>query len=437
MKLTVGDILAWGQATLMSGPEDVAIEGAGVDSRSVPAGGLFVGLEGENVDGGIYALAALEAGAAAALVSPAAWSRIEREMDGRAPVLVADDPLAAIQRVGQLALARSGARVAAITGSTGKTTTKDILVAMLRAAGARAEGTPGNMNTEIGVPIAILGLRDDIEVAVVEMGMRGVGQIAELAALAPPDVACITGVGPAHLELLGTVENVAAAKAELIAALRSGGVAVVPGDEDLLAPHVARLAPGVSVRRFWDEPAVELDLRTDKAWQRRNAAAAAEVCLALGFIPDPTTPIAPELSAMRGQEHHLEGGGVLIEDCYNANPVSMRAALEDLARRPGRRVAVLGDMMELGTDEAQYHRQIGEIVDGMGIEVLITVGDRARFYGEVASGALVASYANAEDAAAGVPGALEPGDSVLIKASRALALERIGAAIRGDECLAS
>jgi UDP-N-acetylmuramoyl-tripeptide--D-alanyl-D-alanine ligase len=434
MRLTLAEIVGWSQATLVGGDQETLVQGATVDSRAVPEGALFVGLEGENADGGLYAPAALESGAAAALIGRSAWRQIEDDVDGRWPIIVADDPLHSIQQVGRRALARSGARVAAITGSTGKTTTKDVLVSMLRAAGARAEGTPGNMNTEIGVPIAILGLDDDVEVAVVEMGMRGVGQIAELAALAPPDVACITGVGPAHLELLGTVENVAAAKSELIGALRAGGTAVIPEDEPLLEPHVARLAPGVSVRRFGDEPAIDVDLRLEKAWQRRNAAAAVEVCLALGLSPDPAIPVAPELSAMRGQEYPLDGGGILIEDCYNANPVSMRAALEDLARRPGRRVAILGDMMELGPEEARYHREIGEAVDGMGIEVLITVGERARSYGQVASRAAAASYENAEAAAADVPDALRPGDVVLLKASRAVALEQVAAAIRGARC---
>ena len=434
MRLSLAELLEWGPATLVGGPQTGDVSGATVDSRAVPVGALFVGVRGETVDGGDFAPAALAAGAGAALIGPAAWDRVQAEIEGHGPVLVAEDPLAALQRIGRRALARSGARVAAITGSTGKTTTKDILVPMLGAAGARAEGTPGNMNTEIGVPLATLGLSDDVEVAVVEMGMRGPGQIAQLAELAPPDVACITGIGPAHLELLGTIENNAAAKSELIAALTAGGVAVVPANESLLAPHIDRLRDGVLVRTFVDEPSIELDLHLDKAWQLRNAAAAAEVCLALGLVPDPRTPITPALSAMRGQEHDLPGGGILIEDCYNANPVSMRAALEDLARRPGRRVAILGDMMELGPTEASYHREIGELVDAMGIELLITVGERARAYAEPVGDAVGGMFEDAESAAAGAPGLLEPGDVVLVKASRAVALERVGAAIRGSEC---
>ena len=348
------------------------------------------------------------------------------------PTLVAPDPQAALQAAGRGALARSGAAVAAITGSTGKTTTKDILVAMLRVAGARAEGTPGNRNTEIGVPLSLLSLPDGLDVAVVEMGMRGPGQIALLATLAPPDVACITSVGPVHLELLGTVERIAAAKAELIAALRPGATAVVPAGDPLLAPHVAALPGGVHVLEFDDEPDAALDLRLAKAWQRRNAAAALLVCRALGHEPPAGAVIDPELSAMRGQERPLPGGGTLIEDCYNANPIAMRAALTDLAGRPGRRVAVLGDMAELGPDEARFHRETGALVESLGIDLLVTVGRLAVGYAEGAEGVPAHAFPDAAAAADGLAALLAPGDVVLVKGSRSMALERVVAALRAE-----
>ena len=225
--------------------------------------------------------------------------------------------------MGRGALQRLGARVVGVTGSYGKTSTKDSIVAVLRAAGVRAEGTPGNRNTEVGVPLSILGLPEDAEVAVVEMGMRGTGQIAELAALAPPDVAVITSVGPVHLELLGTVEAIAAAKAEILGGLPEDGVAVVPVDQPLLDPHVARLPASVDVRRFGDEPAIALDLGDLKAWERRNMAAAVQAAEALGTPPAPGTAVRLQRSAMRGIEHPLPGGGTLVEDCYNANPPAM------------------------------------------------------------------------------------------------------------------
>ncbi len=342
MRIPVADLVAAapGVVRLAAGDPAAVVDGATADSREVRPGALFAGLPGEHLDGGDFAAAALRAGAGAVLIGEAAWARGRADLaGGPGAVLVAPDPVAALGAAGRAGLRRTGARVAAITGSYGKTTTKDTLVAMLRAAGVRAEGTPGNRNTEIGVPLSLLGMPEGTEVAVVEMGMRGSGQIADLVALAPPDVACVTAVGPVHLELLGTVEAIAAAKSEILLTLRPGQAAVVPAGEPLLEPHLARLDLGVRVLRFGAEPDMDLDLSLNKAWQRTNAAAALACCRALGAVPAPGARIEVPLSAMRGQERPLPGGGVLIEDCYNANPPSMAAALADLCRRPGRRVA--------------------------------------------------------------------------------------------------
>lgn len=431
MRLTVNDILRSGvEARLPVGTPDTEVEGASVDSREVVPGSLFVGIRGETADGGQHAPDALRDGAAAAVVGESAWRWIEGDVQAmRRPVIVAPDPAAVLQAAGRLALERSGARVVAITGATGKTTTKDILVAMLAAAGVAVEGTPGNRNTEIGVPMSLMALPEGCEVAVVEMGMRGVGQIAELARLAPPDVACITAIGPVHLELLGTVEAVAAAKAELLQALAPGGTAVVPADEPLLEPHLAGLDPGVNVIRFGEAPDLDLDLNLSKAWELRNAAAALACCRALGAVPPEGARIEVAVSALRGQERPLPGGGVLIEDCYNANPLAMRAALADLAGRPGRRVAVLGDMMELGPEEARHHREVGEAAAAAGIDLVVAVGERAAGYAAGADGVASVHIATVEEAVEAIPGLIEPGDVVLLKGSRSMALERIGAVL--------
>lgn len=431
MKLTVNDILRSGvEARLPAGSPDTAFEGAFVDSREPVPGALFVGVRGEVADGGQHAPDALRDGAAAAVVGESAWRWIEGDVLAiRKPVIVAPDPVAVLGAVGRLALERTGARVVGITGATGKTTTKDILVALLRAAGVAAEGTPGNRNTEVGVPMSLAAMPEGTEVAVVEMGMRGTGQIAELAALAPPDVACITAIGPVHLELLGTVEAVAAAKAEILTALRPGGVAVVPADEPLLEPHLARLDPGVRVVRVGDEPDLDLDWSLSKGWERRNAATALACCRALGVEPAPGTRVEVALSAMRGQERPLPGGGVLIEDCYNANPLAMRAALADLAGRPGRRVAVLADMMELGPDELRYHREVGAAAAAAGIDLLVAVGERAAAYAEGADGLEAVHVPTVEEAVERVPGLIADGDAVLLKGSRSMRLERVGVAL--------
>jgi UDP-N-acetylmuramoyl-tripeptide--D-alanyl-D-alanine ligase len=430
MSLNANDVMKAGRGRMPVGQPSTPIRGVTVDSRDVPEGALFVGLRGETTDGGQYAAAALRAGAAAAVVGESQWMWIEGEAQALGkPVIVTPDPLAVLQAAGRLALERLGAQVIGITGSTGKTTTKDILLAMLRAAGVRAEGTRGNQNTEVGVPMSLLNLPDDTEVAVVEMGMRGTGQIAELAALAPPDVACITTIAPVHLELLRSMENIAAAKAELLEALRDGGVAVVPADEPLLEPHIQALGPGVEVRRFSADAELDLDIDLPIAWQRTNAAAALECCRAIGRAPAPGTRVEVELSGMRGHERSLESGGLLIEDCYNANPLAMAAALEDLASRPPRRVAVLGDMMELGTDQERYHREVGRMVAELGIELLVAVGERAGWYAQEADGVPAARFADAQEAAAGIAEHLEPGDTVLLKGSRSMELERVGAVL--------
>jgi UDP-N-acetylmuramyl pentapeptide synthase len=420
-------------ARVAAGDPGAVADGAFADSREPVPGALFVGLPGEHDDGGRHAAAALAAGATVALIGEAAWAEVGAAAAATGgTVIVAADPLAVLQAAGRHVLDRLGATVVAITGSVGKTTTKDILVAMLRAAGVRAEGTAGNRNTEVGVPLSLLGLPEGTEVAVVEMGMRGSGQIAELVALAPPRVACITAIAPVHLELLGTVENIAAAKAEIMGGLGAGDTAVVPAGEPLLAHHLAALPAGVRVVEFADLPE-DVELSIGKAWQRRNAAAALACCRALGHEPPAGVRIEVALSAMRGQERPLPGGGVLIEDCYNANPVAMRAALADLAARGGRRVAVLGDMRELGPEEAAFHRGVGEEVARLGIDLLVAVGPLSAGYVEGAPGVASVRFADSAEAARGVPGLLEPGDTVLVKASRGVALEHVARALAPAE----
>lgn len=433
MKLTVNEVMKAGPgARLPTGSPGVEVEGAFVDSRNVVEGALFVGLKGESHDGAHYAPEALRKGAAAAVISESSYPWLEGDLLGIGkPVIVSKTPLDVLQAAGRLALQRCGAKVVGVTGATGKTTTKDILVAMLAAAGARVEGTPGNQNTEIGVPMSLMGLAEDTEVAVVEMGMRGMGQIAELAKLAPPDVGCITAIGPVHLELLGTVENVAAAKFELVAGIAPGGTAVVPAGEPLLQELLKTLDPNVRVVEFGDRPTIDLDLNLETAWQWRCAAAAYACAEAIGHAPAPGTTIDVTLSAMRGNVRSLAVGGVLVEDCYNANPIAVRAALADLGTRSGRRVAVLADMMELGPDELRFHREVGEAAAAAGVDLLIAVGTRAAAYVEGAGGVASRHFATVDEAVAGVPGLLAPGDVVLLKGSRSMALERVSAVIAG------
>jgi UDP-N-acetylmuramyl pentapeptide synthase len=374
---------------LVSRPWADAVTGMQVDSRRIEEGDLFVAVGG----GADFVEHALARGAAAALV--------------------AEDGAGALAAVAGEVRARSRARFVAITGSTGKTSTKDILFAMC-APHRQTVANEGNYNTEIGVPLTICRVDEDTEVCIAEMGMRGPGQIAWLAAFVKPDVGVITNVGPAHLEFLGSLENIAAAKAELIDALPAGGTAVVP-PEPLLTPHLQR--DDIEIRHV--DPDAPLPFATSYASRHqllntRTAAAAAE---AIG-VPLPQGMLRVEFSKRREEERPLPGDGLLLNDCYNANPISMRAALEHLTERAQgrRRVAVLGDMRELGPEGPTYHAEIRDLVHRLGVEHVIAVGELARAYG----GDWVAT---APEAAARLREALRPGDVVLVKGSLAVGLE--------------
>jgi UDP-N-acetylmuramoyl-tripeptide--D-alanyl-D-alanine ligase len=405
-----------------------------IDSRHAGPGDLFVGLPGERVDGGRFAADVLAAGAWGVLVgeSDPPAPGVEDPTDGGGAVLVAADPLLALQRLATAWRRELGAQVIGVTGSTGKTSTKDLLAAMVDQQ-RRVIATPLNLNTEIGLPLTILGAPAGTEVLVLEMAMRGAGQIAELAQIAEPDVGVIVNVGPVHLELLGTIEAIAATKAELLAGLGAGGTAVVPAEEPLLAPHLAELPEGVRTVTFGrggdvaELPAgLELGLGGGRvsAHMRANALAALAAARAVGVEPAGRVEVA--LSELRGQREEVGGGVVVINDCYNANPMSMRAALDDLAasevRPPARRVAVLGDMLELGPDEVRFHEEIGAHARVAGIDLLVTVGPLAAAMGPAFGGETVA-VDTAADAVRALPALLVAGDTVLVKGSRGVGLE--------------
>jgi UDP-N-acetylmuramoyl-tripeptide--D-alanyl-D-alanine ligase len=362
-------------------------------------------------------------------------------------VLAAEQPLLALQRLAAAWRRELGAHVIAVTGSTGKTTTKDILVSLLSPT-RRVASTRANFNTEIGVPLEILSAPEGTEVLVLEHAMRGPGQIAELAAISEPDVAVIVNVGPVHLELLGSLEAVAAAKAELIAGLRNGGTAVVPAHEPLLArylravPRVITFGHGGDVRfRSSDvgQPVeidlagqvIELEVPFSQAHLRANLLAAAAAASAVGVIPSGRVEVA--FSPGRGQRTELPDGITVIDDCYNANPMSMRAALDDLvATAPSggsvRRVAVLGDMLELGPGERAFHVETGRHAAQLGIDLLITVGPLAAAMGEAFDGESH-RVATATEAASAVRELVKPGDVVLVKGSRGVGLEAVCSAL--------
>lgn len=441
LPLTLAEVTHITSGRLVDADPAQTVDTVRIDSRAVGDGDLFIGLRGERHDGDAFAAAALAAGAAAALVRPDSAPALPTG----APHIVVHDGAAALTALAAEVRRRSGARVVAITGSAGKTTTKDILAALLRPL-CRVVATTGNQNNEIGLPLTLLDADEQTEVIVCELAMRGRGQIRHLARVAAPDVGIITNIAPVHLELVGTLEDVAAAKAELLEELGHNS-AVVPAAEGLLAPHTARhrgrvvtFGPGGDVQL------IDSELRDGGTHALIDAFGhraslwfdfcgehyVTDALAALGAFLELGHPLADArrgagrvtFSDLRGEVAALEGGGLLLNDAYNANPLAMRAAIDHLvelaAGRPA--VAILGDMYELGPRAAQYHTEVGSYAAEMGVRVM-AVGALARDY--LVDAPDEVWYPSVEACLAEMPAALPAGAAVLVKASRGLRLERV------------
>jgi len=397
------------EATLLEGLGRAEVRareftGVQVDSRRIKVGDLFVAVGG----GDQFVDDALARGAAATLIP--------------------DDAHAALARIGSEVRRRSSARVVGITGSMGKTSTKDILAALCMPA-ARTVAAEASFNNEIGVPLTLCRLEPDTDVCILELAMRGFGQIAALCEIAHPHIGLITNIGPVHLELVDSLEGVRRAKGELIEALPPGGTAIVPADFPVERDDIDVVRIGTPEGRVVNGR-TELggvSFNFTARHQAENAAAALATLDALG-LPRPDT-VDVDFSRWRGDEDELPGGGLLINDAYNANPVSMRAALAYLAERAGerRRVAILGDMAELGRTGPAYHREVGEAAAELGVDELLAVGELARGY--LDGGVRGRWVPNVHEAVRDVHEVVRPGDAVLVKASRAVGLEAVAAAL--------
>ena len=420
-------------------------ERAVIDSRELRPDDLFVGLLGAQVDGGRFAAEALVGGAWGVLVERPRAAEVVAANPPGGWVLGCEDPLASLQSLARAWRREIGCPLVGVTGSTGKTSVKDICRAILPA---RVHASAENFNTEIGLPLSLLAAPLETEVLVMEMAMRGMGQIAELCEIAEPDVAAITNIGPVHLELLGTIEAIAEAKAEILTGLHSDGWAVLPAEADALEPHlrdeletltfgpggeVSALSSRVDGQRMearigTPSGAADFSLPFGEAHNLTNALCAVAIGIALGFEAPQMASLASgiEFSRLRGERVELQGQILLLNDCYNANPVSMRAAVENLAaiETAGRRVAVLGGMAELGPDGPAFHAEIGALVRERGIAPLIGVGELARDYSPD-------EWAADPDVAAELArGLLGSGDVALVKGSRSVGLERFTDALR-------
>jgi UDP-N-acetylmuramoyl-tripeptide--D-alanyl-D-alanine ligase len=454
------------------GPLALGVPGVSIDSRSIRPGDLFVALRGERFDGHDFVDAALAAGASGAVVDARWWAE-ERTSPEPLPPTQAEqviyrvaDTLVALGALATAVRRKSGAIVVAITGSVGKTSTKDLVEAMAGTV-CRVVATAANQNNEVGVPLTLLAIEPSTEVAIVEMGMRGRGQIAALARVAEPDVGVVTNIHPVHLEVLGTLEAVAEAKSELLDYLQPTGAAVVPADCRFLPGRAA--AAGCRVVRFgfgpgnekaevhgslvasgarcgevfvlrWPDGQVEIEAPFVSRYRLENTVAAAAVCYAAGLPVDQCVAgvAAARFTGSRGDVTRL-GAICVINDTYNANPAAVRAALDDLvdraARSGGRPVAVLGDMLELGPETEHYHREAGAYAAEAGVRALWGVGPLSRTTVEgyrdahvsrsefKTSQPVIAGHVDSAEEASAVVAGLRPGDVVLFKASRSMKLE--------------
>ncbi|NLT35062.1 MAG: UDP-N-acetylmuramoyl-tripeptide--D-alanyl-D-alanine ligase [Gaiellales bacterium] len=443
------------------------VTGVSADTRTLRPGDLFVALIGERFNGHHYVEAAFAVGASGAVVQAGAGAEQVQSVVSapeRDRLYVVPDTLVALGDLARAVRQKSSAIVIAVTGSMGKTGTKDLIRSM---AGMERVvlATEFNLNNEVGVPLTLLQIDRSTELVVVEMGMRGLGQIQYLTRMARPQVGVVTNVAPVHLELLGSMEAIAEAKAELLLALEGSGVCVVPAGEDLLRSWLERSAakavsfgldpqernppPDVVGRAAlreatrcllqvsWPEGEAEVVTPFTARYKMQNTVAAAAACYAAGLDLEVCLNgvAGVDFTPGRGDEYEA-GGRIILDDSYNANPQATVAALSHLMERAeetgGRPVAVLGDMLELGPDAAAYHAEVGREAARLGIGTLLAVGSyaepMARAFLAEASGEVTADWCGLDavrQGAALLMERLQPGDVVLVKASRRVGLDRL------------
>ncbi len=433
--------------TLVGGDAMALVVGASIDSRSVRGGELFFALQGR-VDGADFAPEAHLRGAVATVST--------RPLP--VPTLVVEDPLVALQELARWSLLREGSpTVIGITGTVGKTTVKDALEAILRANGRRVSATAGNFNNEIGLPLTVLAAKESTEVLVLEMGATHKGDIAHLCRIAPPEVGVLTAVSPVHLDSFGNLEDLAAAKGELALSLPETGVLVSP----LSVPEAATGPGRILARRITFGPDSRANLRAtdivelesglsfdlhlkDGAGERsvkvetpvfgthlvEPLLAAVGGAWALGLGPEECARGLRRVrrTGLRGELYRLRDDIVVYDDSYNASPAAVAAVLRygaEGAHRQNRRfVAVLGGMFELGAGAREYHREAGRLAGEVGVDLLVCVGDEARWYAEGYPGE-VSFYEDAEAAACALENQLRGGDYVVVKGSRGVGLDRL------------
>ncbi len=430
---------------------DVEFTAVGTDSRTLKRGELFVALKGERFDGHAFVAQAAMAGAAAALVEHA-------NTTVALPQIVVEDTTRSLGRLGNIWRRRFNVPLLALTGSSGKTTVKEMLAAILRAASGEDAvlATRGNLNNHIGVPLTLLELRREHRYAVIEMGMNHAGEISYVTQLAEPDVALITNAGTAHLEHLGSAEAIARAKGEIFEGLKSNGIAIFSADDRFaplwrtLAGTKRQLEFGIAtgaavtaaykVRQLDSEIVLKMPLGEAAVvvpapglHNVRNALAASAAASAVAVS---VATIAAGLACFRGSKGRLQrkqsrSGATVIDDTYNANPDSVRAAIDVLTQQSGKKILVLGDMGELGGEAAALHAQVGDYARRAGINRLFALGEMSA-HTVRAFGADARQFTQIADLIATITPLLTPDTTLLVKGSRFMRMERVVEAVTGE-----
>ncbi|WP_339062305.1 UDP-N-acetylmuramoyl-tripeptide--D-alanyl-D-alanine ligase [Tepidibacillus marianensis] len=452
MKLTVKEVLETTKGTTHFQGEEVVINGVSTDSRNIQQGEMFVPLIGEQFDGHDYILNVEKKGAVASL-----WNRskpIPKEIT--IPVIFVDDTLQSLQDLARYYRNKVNPKVVGITGSNGKTTTKDLIASILKTD-FHIHKTQGNYNNHIGVPLTLLSMPENTKVAIIEMGMSHLGEIEVLTQIARPDLAVITNIGESHLEFLKTRENITLAKLEITKGLKENGVLILNGDEPLLRnvlkgmEHSFRLiwvgkneqnnhryplnmVQEENEMRFTDSSGEPYQLPLYGSHNVMNALMAIEVGSQFGLSSSKIRNglARPEMTSMRLEKVVAKNGSVLINDAYNASPTSMKASLQLLTTftQYSKKMAILGDMYELGEYAEHYHKEIGTICSSLNLDLLITTGKFGQLIAKAAlnSGMIQEQVCHFEDIERISPFILQHTDRntiILIKASRGMHLERV------------
>ena len=440
--ITLGQAARWCDGYVAPEFENITFLGANNDTRKLLPGQLFIALEGVR-DGHEFIDAAMEKGAAAVLC---------KHCDGNVPAIIVEDPRTALGKIAAGERQRIGMRVVGVTGSVGKSTTKEMIASVLQGT-YRVSKTPANFNNDLGMPMAILAMPESTEVAVLEMGMNHFREIAYLSNIARPDVGVIINVGTMHIEHLGTREGILQAKLEILEGMTEAAPLFVNGNNDLLGAwkpthRTIRFGTGgdcairgenvvedpgtIGYRVCWDGDPFDVRLPLEGMHYVSDSLAAVSVGLHMGVRPDRIAARLAAFETMEGRQEIFEAKGfTIIKDCYNAGPESMAAALAVLGKRKGRRIAVLGDMLELGECAPAEHHRVG-VLAAQNADIVLAYGSNARYVAQGAAGE-AAVYTDRNVMADSLRLQARPGDTILFKGSHGMHMELVLEAFLKEE----